>query len=45
MRAENRNRSAIALAGYAAWTREIRVERGDKQRSKLDELIEAVATS
>jgi len=42
---KNRNRSAIALAGYAAWTREIRVERRDKQRSRVDELIKAVAMS
>jgi len=40
----NRNRTAIRLAWNLAEIRYDRVEGGDKQRSRLDELIEDVAT-
>jgi hypothetical protein len=42
---KNRNRAAIRLAWNLAEIRYERVERGDKQRSRLDELIEEVALS
>ena len=42
---KNRNRSAVSLAWRASQVRKFRVERGDKQRSQLDELIEDVASS
>ena len=40
---KNRNRSAIAHARYAYNTRTVWVSRGDRQPSRLDELIEDVA--
>jgi hypothetical protein len=40
---KNRNRTAIRLAWNLADIRDERVERGDKQRGRLDELIEDVA--
>lgn len=42
---KNRNRTAIRLAWNLADIRYERVERGDKQRCRLDELIERVAMS
>jgi hypothetical protein len=42
---KNRNRSAISLAWRASQVRKLRLERGDKQRSRLDKLIEDVAMS
>ncbi len=42
---KNRSRTAIGIAWNLAETRYARVERGDKQRCRLDELIEDVAMS
>lgn len=42
---KNRSRSAITFAWEVGEARRLLVERGDKQRTRLDELIEAVAMS
>jgi hypothetical protein len=42
---KNRSRTAIGVAWNLAETRYVRVERGERQRSRLDELIEEVAIS
>jgi hypothetical protein len=41
---KNRNRSAISFAWRASQVRQLRIERGEKQRCRLDALIEDVAT-
>jgi hypothetical protein len=40
---KNRSRTAIGVAWNLAETRYVRVERGERQRCRLDELIEVVA--
>jgi hypothetical protein len=40
---KNRNRSAISLAWGASQVRDARVGRGEKQRTRLDKLIEDVS--
>jgi hypothetical protein len=42
---KNRNRTAVAVAANLAEARYMRVDRGEKQRSRLDELIEDVVMS
>jgi hypothetical protein len=42
---KNRNRSAISLAWRVSQVRQLRIKRGDKQRTQLDKLIEDVAAS
>jgi hypothetical protein len=41
---KNRSRAAISLAWRATQVRQLRIERGEKLRTRLDELLEDVAT-